>query len=330
MNERLEYAPCGYISITHEGIITEVNQTFLDMMGYTREEILQKHVDFLMSKANQLVFHSYFYPNINLHGHVDELFLSLKNSEGTSVPHILNGRRLEIDGVEVIDCVLVPMSKRIDYEQELRTAKKQIEDAYWEKDQALASLNQLHAEIKQKQSELMELNSILLELSTTDKLTGLKNRRYFEEALARQIAHYEASKVPFSLLIIDIDHFKWVNDTFGHPAGDRVLEKLGSLLKFHSREKDTVARFGGEEFVLILPDMNADDARLVAENLRLVTASAAWDTGRLTISVGSSTFTEGVSAEILLEQADSALYVSKANGRNRVTHSLELSAKPLY
>lgn len=329
MDERLEYAPCGYISITHEGIITDINHTFLDLMGYAREALLQKHVDSIMSKANQLVFHSYFYPNINLHGHVEELFLSLKDSSGRSVPYIVNGRRYETEGVEIIDCVLVQMSKRIDYEQELRSAKKQIEEAYWEKEQALASLNQIHTEIKQKQAELMELNTTLVELSTTDKLTGLKNRRYFEEQLAQQMAWYGETGEPFSLLIIDIDHFKRVNDSFGHQIGDHVLEKLGSLLKFHSREKDTVARYGGEEFVLILPDMNARESGLVAENLRQVTALASWDAGNITISIGIATFMGEDTSETLLKKADEALYFSKESGRNRVTHSIDIAEKAL-
>ncbi|AIQ49951.1 chemotaxis protein CheY [Paenibacillus sp. FSL R7-0273] len=323
MDERLEFAPCGYLSITHQGIITDMNHTFLYLMGYTREALLHKHIESIMSKANQLVFHSYFYPNINLHGHVEELFISLKDGSGGSVPYIMNGRSLIVDGVAVIDCVLVQMSKRIDYEQELRSAKKQIEEAYWAKDQALAGLNQIHAEIQQKQQELMELNAVLVELSTTDKLTGLKNRRYFEDMLSRQLELFRETGEPFSLLIIDIDHFKRINDTFGHQTGDYVLEKLGSLLRFHSREKDTAARYGGEEFVLILPDLAADEARLVAENLRLETQLAVWETGSLTVSAGIATCADGDTGQTLLHKADKALYASKEGGRNRVTHSLD-------
>ncbi|UQZ34065.1 PAS domain S-box protein [Paenibacillus sp. PK3_47] len=329
MDERLEYAPCGYLSITHQGIITDMNHTFLYLLGYTREALLHKHIESIMSKANQLVFHSYFYPNINLHGHVEELFISLKNGWGEPVPYILNGRSLVSDGVPVIDCVLVQMSKRMDYELELRSAKKQIEEAFWQKDQALASLGQIHSEIQQKQAELMELNAILLELSTTDKLTGLKNRRYFEEKLNDQLEQAAKTQQPLSLLIIDIDHFKQVNDTFGHQTGDHVLEKLGSLLKFHSREKDIIARYGGEEFVVILPDINASEAGMVAENLRQVTAQTVWDTGHITVSIGIATCTEGVSADTLLKKADEALYTSKKEGRNRVTHSLKLAGKLL-
>lgn len=323
MDERLEYAPCGYVSITHDGIVTRANQTFLDTMGYRREEMLHKHFETIMSKANQLIFHSYFYPYINLHGHVEELFINLKDSGGQSVPYILNGKRYDDEGTVVIDCVLVQMGKRIDYELELRAAKKQIEEAYWEKDQALASLKQIHAEIEQKQAELMELNATLVELSMIDKLTGLWNRRYFQEKLEEQMQRYGESGEPFSLLILDIDHFKAVNDTWGHQTGDEVLERLGSLLRFYSRDKDTVSRYGGEEFVLILPDMDASESRLVSENLRHEIADAAWDIGKLTVSIGIATYTGTDSDATLLKKADEALYASKENGRNRVTHSLD-------
>lgn len=329
MDERLDYAPCGYLSITHQGIITDMNQTFLYLLGYKREDLMHKHIESIMSKANQLVFHSYFYPNINLHGHVEELFIHLKDGSGGSVPYILNGRSLLVEGVAIIDCILVQMSKRMDYEQELRCAKKQIEDAYWQKDQALAGLEQIHTEIQQKQAELMELNAVLVELSTTDKLTGLKNRRFFEDRLNAQLEQGGETREPVSLLMIDIDHFKRVNDTFGHQTGDYVLEKLGSLLKFHSREKDIVARYGGEEFVLVLPDMDAVESKLVAENLRRETELAVWDAGSITVSIGIATFTDGDSADTLLKKADEALYVSKEGGRNRVTHSLDYAGKLL-
>ena len=320
MDERLKFAPCGYVSITHKGIVKEVNQTFLDMMGYTEEDLVHQYFESIMSTANKLVFHSYFYPYINLDGHVDELFLSLKDSKGQSIPYILNGRRFEIDGVEVIDCVLVQMGKRIDYEQELRTAKKQIEAAYWEKDQALAKLKQIHMEIEQKQSELMDINAILIELSNTDKLTGLKNRRFFQEKLDEfMVAHRESGR-PFSLCIIDIDHFKKVNDTLGHQAGDEVLVKLADILNIHSHSEEIAARLGGEEFVLILPDMDVTASTLKAEKLRYIIANTVWPDVNITVSIGIATYTPQDTDATILKKADQALYASKEGGRNQVTH----------
>jgi diguanylate cyclase len=230
----------------------DVNQTFLDRMGYKQVDLVHKHFESIMSTANKLIFHSYFYPFINLNGQVGELFINLKDSEGKAVPYLLNGRRFECEGVEIIDCILVQMGKRIDYEL---SAKKQIEVAYWEKDQALAELKRIHLEIEQKQTELLEMNAVLVELSNTDKLTGLKNRRFLQEKLEEKIVGYGQVQAAFSLCIIDIDHFKKVNDTYGHQTGDYVLEKLASILKLQSRKEDITARYGGEEFVLIKRSM---------------------------------------------------------------------------
>ncbi|WP_340033807.1 sensor domain-containing diguanylate cyclase [Paenibacillus sp. FSL H3-0302] len=329
MDDRLKYAPCGYVSITHEGMILDVNQTFLDGMGYQQVDLVNKHFESIMSTANKLIFHSYFYPFINLNGHVEELFINLKDSKGQAVPYLLNGRRLECEGVEVIDCILVQMGKRIDYELELRSAKKQIEEAYWEKDQALAKLKHIHLEIEQKQAELLEMNAVLVELSTTDKLTGLKNRRFLQEKLEEQIAAYQRDQAPFSLCILDIDHFKNVNDSYGHQMGDYVLEKLASVLKSQSRKEDIVARYGGEEFILLLPNTDSSDATAIADNLRQFIASSTWEIGSITVSIGIATF-EATDTDItLLEKADQALYVSKEQGRNRVTHIMDLSEKLL-
>ena len=329
MDDRLRYAPCGYVSITHEGIIKDVNQTFLDRMGYKQVDLVHKHFESIMSTANKLIFHSYFYPFINLNGHVEELFINLKDSKGQAVPYLLNGRRLECEGVEIIDCILVQMGKRIDYELELRSAKKQIEEAYWEKDQALAKLKQIHLEIEQKQAELMEMNAVLVELSNTDKLTGLKNRRFLQEKLEEQIAGYGQVQAAFSLCIIDIDHFKKVNDTYGHQTGDYVLEKLASILKLQSREEDIAARYGGEEFVLLLPNTDISESKIIAENLRQSIAYSTWEMGHITVSMGIATFIPTDSETTLLQKADQALYASKEHGRNRVTHSIDLNEKLL-
>ena len=320
MNERLNYAPCGFMSITLEGKMIEVNQTFLDWMEYKLEDLQNEHVECILSMANKLIFHSYFFPSINLHGYVEELFITIKNSRGVSIPYLVNGRRYKNDGVERIDCILVQMKKRIEYELELKSAQQQTELAYRAKEQALSKLEQLHDEIEKKQRELMDMNTILVELSMTDKLTGLKNRRFFQEKLEEQIALFTKMGIPFSLLILDIDRFKKVNDTYGHDVGDEVLIQLASVLTTQKREIDLAARYGGEEFVVILPNTDVEESKRLAEHLRHCVEQTQWKVGALTISIGIATFTEQASDETLIKHADQALYSSKENGRNRVTH----------
>lgn len=320
MDDRLLHAPCGYISISHDGKILAVNQTFLEQMQFERERLLDCHIESLMTVSNKLIFHSYFYPFINLHGKVEELVISLKNNAGESIPFLINGKRLNIDDVEVFDLILVQMGKRMNYEGELRTAKKQIEEAYWHKNKALEELTLLNKEIEMKQEELIAINEALTEMSVTDKLTGLKNRRYFQEKLDEQVIHFARKEVPFSLMIIDIDHFKHVNDTYGHPTGDVVLEQLAQIIKQFVRQSDMPARYGGEEFVIIMPKTSVDQSIQLAEQLRQKIEAASWVTGALTVSIGVSTYTLSDNSSTILKKADMSLYYSKEHGRNRVSH----------
>ena len=325
MNERLRNAPCGFLSLTEKGIVVEVNHTILDWLGYREEELLGRHVECLLPRSTRLILHAYFFTNINLHGHIEELFISLRDADGKSIPVLLNARRDEWNGNRVIDCIVVQMKKRMDYELELRSAKRKMEEAYAEKEQALARLEQIYLEIEAKQAELLAINSGLVELSNTDKLTGIRNRRFFQEKLEEQIDLYRREGVSFSLLIIDIDHFKQVNDTYGHQVGDVVLVKLAGLLADGVRPEDVVARFGGEEFTILLPGTGADKSKGMAEQLNRMVEQAAWEeTGSLTVSIGAATFSEQDTEASILVNADRALYASKRNGRNRATHFHEL------
>ena len=321
MDKRLNYAPCGFIAITHDGIMMEVNQTFLEWMGYERVELIDQHIELLMSKTNKMMFHAYFYPTINLNNHVEELFISFKHRDGMAIPFLLNGKKYVVGEAECIDCILVPMKKRIDYELELRSAKKQLEGAYVEKDQALAKLEQIYIEIEQSQAELLKMNTTLVELSVTDKLTGLKNRRFFQEKLEEQLAIFNRTAKVFTLCILDIDHFKKVNDTYGHQVGDEVLAQLAQILTVQTRQADVVARYGGEEFVIILPDTDADASWSIAEQLRQTVEQAQWPTGKITISIGIATVVDKDTDATIIKKADQALYTSKENGRNRVSDS---------
>ncbi|OCA92137.1 sensor domain-containing diguanylate cyclase [Pseudobacillus wudalianchiensis] len=324
MDERLDRAPCGYMTINSQGIISYVNQTFLDMGGYSRDDLMNHHIESIMSMANKFLFHTYFYPFIQLYGHVDEMYLTLKSSKGESIPVLLNGKSYEGNEAEKIECVFVKMTRRIDYEKEIRNAKREIEEAYRIKDEALEKLEALHRDVERKQEELMRLNAKLESLAVTDTLTGLKNRRYFIEKLDSHIDHFFLSKTPFSLLIMDIDHFKKVNDTYGHLTGDQVLREFARILEANSKESDTVARYGGEEFIILLPEMNEMQSKQAAERLRKIVEEAPWSSCPVTISVGAATFTEHDTNISILAKADEALYTSKSNGRNRVTHSADL------
>jgi len=160
-------------------------------------------------------------------------------------------------------------------------------------------------------------------LMMTDALTQAFNKRAFSEALPREVGRAQRYKRPLSLVLFDIDHFKKINDTYGHVAGDSVLRQLAGLVRPRIREHDVFGRVGGEEFALLLPEVDSNGARIVAEKVRQAVAGARFlikdESFSATISLGCSTLpAQGGVADVLYEQADKALYAAKQGGRNRV------------
>jgi diguanylate cyclase (GGDEF)-like protein len=217
------------------------------------------------------------------------------------------------------------MRKRIEYERDMLNSKRKLEELNKAKDEAHETLKALNEEFERKQKELIELNQSLEAQASTDGLTGVKNRRAFQESLAGSLSLFNRLQIPFSLLLLDIDFFKRINDTYGHPVGDEILRKLAKTMQAQARESDIVARYGGEEFAIILPDANRDNAILVAERFRREIEQADWGGYPVTVSVGAATVSDDDSDETLIVRADQALYTSKSRGRNRVTHSDDLS-----
>jgi diguanylate cyclase (GGDEF)-like protein len=190
--------------------------------------------------------------------------------------------------------------------------------------------NHMVARLRHGREELAAANEALLgknkeleELSITDSLTGLYNRKHLMETLTGEVARSLRHQRPFVLLIIDIDHFKDFNDTYGHLAGDEVLRRMGAVFKGSIRNCDYAARYGGEEFIVILPEIGPEDGVQAAERIRHRVAeekiSSNGDSVTVTISVGVASFPEhGDDAETMISKADSALYQAKKRGRNRV------------
>jgi diguanylate cyclase (GGDEF)-like protein len=162
-----------------------------------------------------------------------------------------------------------------------------------------------------------------------DSLTGLANRRRFRVALAREVERWRRYRVPCALLMLDIDHLKQVNDMFGHPVGDSVIRQIAQTLKEVSRDNDTAARLGGEEFALLLAGVDLERAVSAAERLRMVLSSKRVEgVGTVTVSIGVAGCPESAASERALYSAsDEALYVSKNAGRDRVSVAPPLQEK---
>jgi two-component system cell cycle response regulator len=164
----------------------------------------------------------------------------------------------------------------------------------------------------------------LYESSVLDALTGAYNRKHFEERLASEVAYSKRHSTPLSLLLFDLDHFKNVNDTYGHLGGDHVLRTVGALVKRALRVEDIFARYGGEEFAIIARGIDVQKAYLLAERVRITVETAKIEFNRLripvTISLGVASLLcagEGATTETLVAKADERLYLAKGAGRNR-------------
>jgi two-component system cell cycle response regulator len=170
---------------------------------------------------------------------------------------------------------------------------------------------------------LHHLVEMLAQRAQIDGLTGLWNRAHFNKRWADEVAGCARHQRPLSLALIDLDHFKTINDTYGHPAGDTVLQGLSRVLQRECRQEDVACRYGGEEFALIMPDTSLTDAARVCERILAALAAISWPRHperNITASIGLAgpeTFAD-ISPEDWIEQADRALYAAKQSGRNRV------------
>lgn len=191
-----------------------------------------------------------------------------------------------------------------------------------QQEQSLKRLNaSLEAQVIERTAELSAANLELAKQASRDGLTGIFNRQHFDERLLECFRTCQRNGRGFALLLIDVDHFKRVNDTYGHLAGDEVLRQVARLLMQTVRSNDFVARYGGEEFVILLPETtNVDEAQVVAEKIgQAVAATTFAEAGTLTVSLGLSVAdASDASSQEIVERADQALYEAKAQGRNRV------------
>jgi two-component system, cell cycle response regulator len=178
--------------------------------------------------------------------------------------------------------------------------------------------------IKELTDQLQQANAKLAQLAVTDPLTGLNNRRSLYAQLEREFARAQRYRHPLSVLMLDIDHFKAVNDTFGHQMGDRVLKILGDVLRSSIRNSDIGGRFGGEEFMVLAPETARDTVGVLAERIRagvqVRTATAGEGIPKISVSIGVATteLQHATTFEELVHLADEALYKAKREGRNRV------------
>lgn len=297
-----EFTPDALLVVDPTGRITLVNAQAESLFGYRREELIGQPVEILVP-ARYAARHA---------GH--------RASFGGEVHSRQMGSAVELfarrgDGSELpVDIMLSPMALG-----EQRCTLCIVRDISERKAAA--------DKLRQQTEELQRLHAALKEQASRDSLTGLLNRRAFHELATQMLKTAHRRKESVALFMIDLDHFKRINDRYGHAEGDLVLKRVADVLLATARDNDLVARFGGEEFVMALLGVDEAESLIAAERVRNAIAGIPDTRQRITTSIGVATFPPKVEKsdtalqlEGLLAEADRALYAAKRGGRNRTCH----------
>jgi len=301
----IEASPAALLMVDERGLIQLVNREAERLFGYSRDLLIGEPVETLVPADNhfqhqrdRIAFHRS--PGARRMGTGRNLTAIRRG--GAAFPVEVGLNPVQLDDAAYVICTVVDL-----------TLQKEIE-----------------ARNIQLAEDLLAANAKLRELAATDGLTSLFNRRAFDEQLLRQVRLMGRLGRPLSLIMIDVDGFKQYNDQYGHPAGDEGLKTVAALLRQTARATDIVARYGGDEFAVILPDTNEAGVLRMAERFRAATGAHPWGQQPVTLSIGASTKLPGKEASgqhvqhaELLVEADRALQHSKNSGRDRVTHVSE-------
>ena len=280
----------GHLIVNKDRNIVFCNTYVCDLSDQLEQNLINTPLSKSLTKASNIFVDSYIYPLLINETLAQEIQLTWVDKNGKKTAVIAN-IKLGSDGL-----------------------------SYWSV-YMCANRDKLQSAWLQANEKLEKQSQELFLLATTDPLTGLLNRRELQAQALKIIHQADRNSSTFALLSIDVDFFKCVNDTYGHQAGDKVLIDLAHVLTKERRVNDLVARVGGEEFILILPDIDEKNAFLLAEKLRKNVESRSIDNIKITISIGLVVTQKDstIDLDILLQSSDNALYDSKEGGRNRTS-----------
>lgn len=288
----LDDFPGGLLVTNADRRVLYANRYFERKLGFDGKRLRGEGLYALLSQASVIIFESYVLPLLLHEGECDEIQLAMINDAGDEVPVIINA------------------------------VLGEAHEVYWSV-YGSVQRNKLYQELVEARRLLEEKAAGLQTLSATDGLTGLLNRREVLRVSETLISGARRHAQSLSMLVVDIDNFKQINDGQGHTAGDTALKELGQRLQQHGRQSDIVGRFGGDEFVCVLPNSGLDEAIAFAERLHELVSAVAVGDHKLTISVGIATEVEHIEFERLFRKADGALYQAKSTGRSRMCVALD-------
>lgn len=283
-----------------KGVITYVNDKFCQISGYSRDELIGKPHNIIRHPDMPREAFKELWDTIKAKKSWNGIVTNMKKDGGQYIVDTTVIPILDVDG-DIVEYIAV----RHDI-TELEETKQQLKN--------------INKAMKNKVDELYSMTNTLEEKAYKDNLTGINNRENFENIFSLEIANAKQNNIPLTLIIFDVDHFKLVNDTYGHQAGDILLIDLVKLIADNIKNGDIFARWGGEEFVILTPSTEIIGARYLAENLRKLVQSHSFSyvEYEITLSFGIAQLTDDDTKKTLFEKADGALYEAKNNGRNRV------------
>ena len=311
LSRAVEQSPASIVITDTNGRIEYVNPRFTEVTGYNAEDAIGQNPRILKTGMTPMETYRDLWNTIT----------AGRDWQGEFVNRKKNGE---------IYYELASISPILDAHGSI-THYVAVKENITERKESQLQLRTMNDQLAEQVQENLKLQEILREQTLRDPLTGLYNRRYLDETMKREIARAEREKYPLSFLMIDIDHFKDLNDTYGHSAGDAVLVALGDLFHTRIRQGDIVCRYGGEEFIVIMPQADVEDAKRRAEEIRRDFGDLYINCDGIelsaTISIGIALYPQhGNDTDTVIKAADAALYKAKQSGRNCV-HVVESGQK---
>ena len=305
-----------------QGYIIKTNRQIYSLLNYSDEEVIGKHINAIIKHpdiGNIMEVSEALHTTVRF----DEIYISSKSGE--TIPFQISVIPLQkasgiLLGLLVIGEDISTMKELFDEINKHKSTNERLKKTE-------AMLKQNNEDISKLNNELIEINKVLLQKSNRDSLTNLHNHQYINKVLETLLEQRSVDHADICVMMLDIDYFKRVNDNYGHLAGDKILITISEIIKKSIREEDHLGRYGGEEFLVVMPGIGIETAAIIAEKIRssIKSYDFGWKDLVVTISIGVAQYA-GETANALINKADQLLYQAKSKGRNRYEVELEASS----